>query len=263
MKNFIIFLFLCFSSLLFAQDVVNITYVAVPRVDSESFLDLHKKFTNLSLGESRTLKQSAIFAHAFAGDYTFAIYNFYNSEVDLVVDANISNEILEANIKAMNLDEKAQKEIITEYNDYLAMFIDGHSDQIRTKKGLEALGFEDENIDWSTKKVVVVGKYDTKWGKNTDFREAWIEGNLNALKESGKVLAAYTSRHLYGSGMDWHSYLFYNSWSDFAAYEESNFGGAMNATDIKFWSAINGHEDEILMWIGGINLETNTFYYAK
>ena len=90
-----------------------------------------------------------------------------------------------------------------------------------------------------------------------------IDGNIKALKESGKVFLTVTSRHLYGSGMDWHSYMFYESWSDFAAYEESNFGGAMNANDIKFWSAIDAHEDEILMWIGGMSPDTKVFDYAK
>lgn len=263
MKNFILFLFLSISSALFSQDIVNITYVAVPRVNSETFLELHKKFTNLSLGEARTIKQSVVFAHAFAGDYTYAIYDFYSSEEDLVGDAANSDEILKANIKAMNLDAEAQKEMNNDYMNYLEMYITGHSDQIRTSKGLEELGFENDNIDWSTKKVVVVGKYNTKWGKNTDFTETWIDNNLKVLKESGKVLSVYTSRHLYGSGMDWHSYMFYNSWSDFAAYEESNFGEAMSAMDNKFWSAIIGHEDEILMWIGAISPETKMFYYAK
>ena len=263
MKNFIVFLFLSISSALFAQDIINITYVAVPRVNSETFLELHKKFTNLSLGEARTIKQSVVFAHAFAGDYTYAIYDFYGSEEDLVRDAAFSDQILKANIKAMNLDKEAQKEMNNDYMNYLEMYITGHSDQIRTSIGLEELGFLNDNIDWSTKKIVVVGKYNTKWGKDTDFKEAWVDNNLKLLKESGKVLSVYTSRHLYGSGMDWHSYMFYNSWSDFAAYEESNFGGDMSALDNKFWSAINGHEDEILMWIGGISPETKMFFYAK
>jgi len=143
------------------------------------------------------------------------------------------------------------------------MFVEGHTDQIRSFKGLEELSFSNEDIDWSTKKVVVVSKYDTHWSKNKDFTQAMKDGNIKALKESGKVALTVTSRHLYGSGMDWHSYMFYESWSDFAAYEESNFGGAMNANDIKFWSSIDAHEDEILMWIGGMSPDTKVFDYAK
>ena len=263
MKKFILLLFSSISNAVFSQDILKITYVAVSRENSETFLELHKKFTNLSLGEARTIKQSVVFAHAFAGDYTYAIYDFYDSEEGLVVDATISQNILEANIKAMNLDTEAQEEMNKEYLNYLEMYTTGHSDQIRTSKGLEELGFLNDTIDWSTKKVVVVGKYNTKSGKNTDFKEVWVDSNLKMLKDSGKVVSVYTSRHLYGSGMDWHTYMFYNSWSDFAAYEESNFGGAMTDMDNKFWSAISGHEDEILMWIGGISPETKMFFYAK
>ena len=164
MKNFILFLFLSISSALFSQDIVNITYVAVPRVNSETFLELHKKFTNLSLGEARTIKQSVVFAHAFAGDYTYAIYDFYSSEEDLVGDAANSDEILKANIKAMNLDADAQKEMNNDYMNYLEMYITGHSDQIRTSKGLEELGFENDNIDWSTKKSCCSWKIQHKMG---------------------------------------------------------------------------------------------------
>ena len=218
MKNVITALFLFVSCAIFAQDLVNITYVSVARENSEEFLDLHKKFTNMSMGEERTIIQSAVFANAFAGDYTFAVYDFYNTEVALVTDAAISTKIMDANIKALNLDEKAQVTLDADYKRYVGMFVEGHSDQIRSFKGLEELSFSNEDIDWSTKKVVVVSKYDTQWSKNKDFTQAMKDGNIKALKESGKVALTVTSRHLYGSGMDWHSYMFYNSWSDFASY---------------------------------------------
>ena len=263
MKKFITFLFLIVSCVLVAQNIVNITYVTVPRQDSETFLELHKKFTNLSLGEDRKIVNSGMFAHAFAGDYTYAIYDFYQTAEDLVKDSDISNKILGDNIKAMNLDEKAQAKMQKDYMAYLGMFIEGHSDQVRTFEGLEKLGFVSENMDWSTKKVVVLSKYSTKWGTNNDFTEGLISGSLKDNKESGKTLAMYASRHLYGSGMDWHSYMFYETWSDFAAFEESNYGAAMDEDAIKYWSSVSSHEDEILMWIGGIDEKTKLFYYAK
>ena len=109
MKNLFTFLLLTVSFALFAQNVVNITYVTVPRQDSETFLELHKKFTNLSLGKERVLVSSGIFAHAFAGDYTYAIYDFYNSAEDLVIDADISNKILGQNISLQKAYLKLQK----------------------------------------------------------------------------------------------------------------------------------------------------------
>ena len=263
MKNLFTFLLLTVSFALFAQNVVNITYVTVPRQDSETFLELHKKFTNLSLGEERVLVNSGMFAHAFAGDYTYAIYDFYNSAEDLVINADISNKILDQNIKAMKLDEEAQAKMQEEYMSYLGMYIEGHSDQIRTFEGLEKLGFESEGMDWSTKKVVVLSKYSTKWGGNKDFTEGLISGSLKDNKDSGKTVAMYASRHLYGTGMDWHSYMFYETWSDFAAFEESSYGGSMDEAANKYWSSVTSHEDEILMWIGGIDEKTKLFYYAK
>jgi len=139
MKKLITALFLAISCTLFAQSIVNITYVTVPRENSETFLELHEKFTNLSLGEERKLQQSAMFSHAFAGDFTFAIYDFYETEVALVSDGAIGNTIMAANIKAMNLDEKGKAAMNADYQRYISMYVEGHSDQIRTSKGLEAL----------------------------------------------------------------------------------------------------------------------------
>ena len=90
MKNFITALFLTVGFAVTAQ-VVNITYISVPRQDSESFLELHEKFTNLSMSEDRTLTGAGMFAHAFAGDYTFATYDFYANEQDLVNDSWINS----------------------------------------------------------------------------------------------------------------------------------------------------------------------------
>jgi succinate dehydrogenase/fumarate reductase cytochrome b subunit len=72
MKQVITGLFLTVSLFVNAQ-IINITYVTNPRENSETFLELHEKFINLSNSKERTITQSAIFAHAFAGNYTFPI----------------------------------------------------------------------------------------------------------------------------------------------------------------------------------------------
>ena len=189
MKNFITALFLTVGFAVTAQ-VANITYVSVDRENSETFLELHQKFANLSISDDRKITGGGMFAHAFAGDYTFAIYDFYANEQD-------------------------------------------------------------------------VSTYNTKWGKNKDFVEGIKNGSLKTLKESGLAVAAYASRHFYGSGADWQTYQVYNTWSDFAAYEEANLGGPMTEDDKKFWSAINSHSDEILTYIGGMDPETKVFSYSK
>ena len=176
MKNLIIILCLFVGGSLFAQ-VVNITYVTVPREEADQFLDLHEKFSNLSISEERTLQGGGLFAHAFAGDYSFAIYDFYASAEDLVKDADFANKALQANIKAMNLDEEGQNQMTSEYRTYTRMYADNHSDQVRMSEGLEDLTYEAQSLDWSTKKVVVVSKYEVKWGKNRDFFEGIVNGS--------------------------------------------------------------------------------------
>ena len=262
MRNLITALFLTLGFAVTAQ-VVNITYVSVPRQDSESFLELHEKFSNLSMDENRTIVETGMFAHAFAGDYTFAIYDFYANEQDLVNDPALADAAMKASVDALKLDDAAKEALMAEYQSYVAMYVHNHSDQIRQSRGLEDMSFETEGLDWSTKKVVVVSTYNTKWGGNGVFADGVKNGSLKTLKDSGLAVAAYASRHFYGSGASWHTYQVYNTWSDFAAYEEANLGGPMTDDDKKFWSVIDSHSDEILTYIGGMDRETKVFSYAK
>ena len=262
MRNYITALFLTVGFAVTAQ-VVNITYVSVDRANSETFLELHEKFSNLSISEDRTITGGGMFAHAFAGDYTFAIYDFYANEQDLVNDPALADAAMKANVEALKLDDAASEALMAEYQNYVGMYVYNHSDQIRQSRDLEDMSFEAEGLDWSTQKVVVVSTYNTKWGKNKDFADGIKNGSLKMLQDSGHAVAAYASRHFYGSGADWHTYQFYNSWSDFAAYEEANLGGPMTEDDKKFWTSIESHTDEILTFIGGINPETKVFSYSK
>ena len=262
MRNLITIVCLCVGFAMSAQ-IVNITYVTVPREESDQFLELHEKFMNLSVSDERTLSGAGVFAHAFAGDYSFALYDFYASTEDLVKDAALADAALEANMDAMNLDEEGKKQMTQDYMTYTRMYADNHSDQIRQSGGLEDFVFESETLDWSTKKVVVVSKYEVKWGENKAFSDGVINGSLKTLKESGHAAATYASQHLYGSGADFHTYQFFNTWSDFAAYEQANLGGPMDEAGKDFWSAIEGHDDEILVFIGGYNSEAKRFGYAK
>ena len=70
------------------------------------------------------------------------------------------------------------------------------------------------------------------------------------------------NRHLYGAGYSFNIYIFYDSWSDFAAFEEGNFQ-PMNDTSKKFWASVADHEDEILVMLGGINPETKQINYIN
>jgi hypothetical protein len=127
MKQIITVLFLTVSLFVNAQ-IVNITYVTVPRENSETFLELHEKFLNLSNSEEITITQSAIFAHAFASDYTFAIYDSYNNMQDLVNDAELANQAMKKNVDAMELDADAKDLLMGEYRNYSGMYAYNHSD---------------------------------------------------------------------------------------------------------------------------------------
>ena len=262
MKFITTVLFLAVSFFVNAQ-ISNITYITVPRENSEEFLKLHEKFTNLSLSEERKLEQSVIFAHSFAGDYTFAIYDLYANAEDMVGDAAIAQKVMDKNIEAMKLSEELKEAMMKSYKTYSGMYAYNHSDQVRTSQWTKDLRFENEDIDWTSKKIVVVSKYEVKFGMNKTFKDGLINGSIKNLKESGLCEMHFATQHLYGSGADFHTYQLYNSWTDFAAFEEGNLGGKMTDEDKAFWSSIEAHEDEILTLIGSINPATKIFSYKN
>jgi hypothetical protein len=77
------------------------------------------------------------------------------------------------------------------------------------------------------------------------------------------VTAVYGTNHLYGSGLGLHIYTFYKDWNAFAAFETANLGKPMDDNGREFWSAVDAHEDEILVWIGGLNTETKEVYLVN
>ena len=93
MKSFFSIIIALVCMITHAQTVMNITYVDVPREHADEFLELHVKFSNLSMSDERKLTGHGIFAHAFAGDYTFALYDFYASSADVNADADLANEV--------------------------------------------------------------------------------------------------------------------------------------------------------------------------
>jgi len=246
-----------------AQNVVNITYVTVPRENSQEFLSLHKKFMNLTLSEERKIMGSGIFSHVYAGDFTFAIYDFYDNASDIDEDANVTNKVLAKNVEAMNLSKEEQEALTADWRLYSRLYADNHSDQIRIFQGLDTLKYEKEGMDWKSRKVFVNHKFNTKWGKNIDFRNTWLAGYAKKLKESGTIEAMYASRHLYGSGMSWHMYVVYPDWNSLAKWQENFSIGEMDENTKTFWESISSHSDDVMSYIGGIDEETGKFDYVK
>ena len=261
MKSFFSIIMALFCLIAHAQTVMNITYIDVPREQADEFLELHVKFSNLSMSDERKLTGHGIFAHAFAGDYTFALYDFYASAADIDADADLSNEVLQKNVKAMELDDEAQQAMNEQYFKYFRMYAENHTDQIRIAN--EDVFYESDAHDWSTTKVVTVGKYDVKWGQGSAFRDAWNAGQFENYKNDEGVTAVYGTNHLYGSGLGLHIYTFYKDWNAFAAFETANLGQPMDDNGRAFWSAVDAHEDEILVWIGGLNTETKEVYLVN
>ena len=261
MKSFFSIIVALVCMITHAQTVMNITYVDVPREHADEFMELHVKFPNLSMSDERKLTGHGIFAHAFAGDYTFALYDFYASAADINADADLANEVLQKNVKAMELDDKAQQAMNEQYFKYLRMYAENHTDQIRIAN--ESVFYESESHDWSTTKVVTVGKYNVKWGQGSAFRDAWNTGQFENYKNDEGITAVYGTNHLYGSGLGLHIYTFYKDWNAFAAFETANLGQPMDDNGSAFWSAVDAHEDEILIWIGGLNTETKEVYLVN
>lgn len=261
MRKFFSFIFLMACAFTYGQPVMNITYVDVPRDQADEFLELHVKFSNLSMSEDRKLTAHGIFAHAFAGDYTFALYDFYASAADIDVDSDLANEVLQKNVKAMGLDEEAQQALTNEFWKYFRMYAENHTDQIRVAN--DNVFYESSSLDWSSPKVVTLSKYDIKWGQGGAFRDAWNAGQFELYKNDSGVQAVYGTNHLYGSGLGLHIYTFFDDWHAFAAFETANLDQPMDDNGRTFWSAVDSHEDEILIWIGGLNPETKQVYLAE
>ena len=157
MRNLITIVCLCVGFAMSAQ-IVNITYVTVPREESDQFLEIHEKFMNLSVSDERTLSGAGVFAHAFAGDYSFALYDFYASTEDLVKDAALADAALEANVDAMNLDEEGKKQMTQDYMTYTRMYADNHSHPFpATKRAFEV---NKGRTDVSTSRYERIVKFD-------------------------------------------------------------------------------------------------------
>jgi hypothetical protein len=259
MKKLTYLVVLLFSLATYAQQsIANVTFHDVPREKMNEFLTLHKKFHDVSISDESTVTGGGIFAHKYAGNYSVATYAFYNSESDLEKDTAAAAAARTAYWNSLSDDEK--QVVGPQWGNYNKMAVYNHYDEIRISNE-NSLFWEAENLDWSTNKIMVVSKYNVKWGMNQDFN-AGLQQNLKNYQDSGIPVAVYSNRHLYGAGYSFNIYIFYDSWSDFAAFEEGDFQ-PMNETSKKFWASVADHEDEILVMLGGIDPETKEINYIN
>ena len=60
------------------------TYVDVPLNNLQRFIQLHKKVTDLSQGEDRTVKGHWVYRHCYGSGAIILIYDEYNSAQDAI-----------------------------------------------------------------------------------------------------------------------------------------------------------------------------------
>ena len=264
MKNIFTVLGLFFISSLMAQSIASIAYYKVPREEAAQFIRSHQKFTDLSSSDDRLLRGGGVFAHVHADNYTYVSYDFYDSVSDLEKDGPIASSALKTNIDALKLSKKEKEALTKEYRKYNRTIYYNHYDQIRMAN--PEMGWNFQTADWTKKKITTLSKFKIKEGMQDQFFDAWKKGEFKNKQESGFVEAITGSWHLYGEGDHIHVYTFFDSWDNFASFEKaSSYDVAkdMGENEKKFWSTVETHEDEILMFIGGIDQTTGKFYFAK
>ena len=88
---------------MYAQD--DVTYESALYINDVSiseiprFIELHKKFTDMSLGENRRMTGEWLFRHWYGSGHTFVIYTQYKSMEDFHKDADIASANIRAKIK--------------------------------------------------------------------------------------------------------------------------------------------------------------------
>ena len=133
-NNFVALLSLLFMGATFAQDEVQRSYEAVTYINDVSvseiptFVSLYEKFTNLSMGENRTMTGQWLFRHWYGSGHTFVIYTQYNSMEDYFTDTDAETANIRANIMALPEDERQAM-----WDDWASLrgFWDNHTDEIR------------------------------------------------------------------------------------------------------------------------------------
>lgn len=264
MKNLILLLTVLISSSTIAQNVVNVSYYKVPREEAAQFVRSHQKFSDLQMSKDRLIKGGGLFTHVQADNYTYVSYEFYDSVADLEKDSSIESAALKANTAALDLSKKERKELVAEYQKYNSTIFYNHYDQIRM--GNADMNWQFETADWTKKKITTLSKFNIKEGMQKQFFETWKNGEFKTKKESGHVEAITGSWHLFGSGHHIHVYTFFDNWDNFAAFEKASAYDVtqdLGENEKKFWASVESHEDEILMFIGGIDQSTGKFYFAK
>ncbi len=266
MRKLITSLFLAILSFsVYAQD--DKTYESATYVNDISaseiprFVELYKKFTNMSMGENRTLTGEWLFRHWYGSGHTFVIYSQYKSMDDYHKDADIANENIKSKIKAI-ADEKAQEAIMDEWRELMG-FWNNHTDEIRVLY-TKTENYSAKDVNFDVPFVMSVGRYNSSgsWG---DLGKGFFDWSIAPQVDRGEAMSGGVSYHYMGSGPDVEVWQCYNSLVDFAKAVTSNAEASEKEKEGRkaFWSlADGGHEDQIYLHIGHVDMEKGVFDLA-
>ena len=125
----------------------SITYINDVSVSEiPRFVELFKKFTDMSMGENRTMTGEWVFRHWYGSGHTFTIASQYNNMEDYLVDSDLANDNIRAKIKATT-GKKEQEALMAEWSELLA-FWNNHTDEIRIANATTGFYYkEDVNFD--------------------------------------------------------------------------------------------------------------------
>ncbi|MGB2129659.1 MAG: hypothetical protein ACPHXR_09310 [Flavicella sp.] len=253
---------LLFTLSTLAQNVHSIIYLAVPKANTQEFMYLHKKFTDLSAGEDRTLLHTWLFNHARGGDYSMMIVDVYPSQEAMHQDK--PREVLKKNIEALNLTEEEEAAIKVEWKRYLSLYIEGHTDETRILIKPEEYLYSSDAFDPSKKMIVISALFDVKYSDMEEFTAIAHNAYTKLAIERGNATLIFQSSHLTGSGLSVEIVSFFPSWEAFAADEKVLHAGNPDMKEewLRFFELMHGHYDEITILLG-TNWQSKTFNFSK
>ena len=234
----------------------------VPRSEAAEFVRLHKKFVDFSQGEKRTVKSEWLLAHTFGSNFTFMTVDVYETIEDKASDDPL--ETMSENIKNMNLSEEEQALLTKEFQKYFNLYLEGHTDEVRSVIDRENMFYVSEGFDANKKQLLIVNKFNPKWSDRREFLKLWKE-NSTSMLDRDNVVAAFPTGHYSGTSDTVYINIWYPSWDAFVAEEKAAAAertSGMSDSQKKMWDLAGDHSDEILTLIG-TNWNNETFVLSK
>ena len=246
----------CQSSYTF-ESAVYIHDVEVSKI--KRFVELYKKFTDMSLSENRKMTGHWLFRHWYGSGHTFVIYSQYNTMEDYHTDSDLAGKNIKAKIAA--IEDEEEKEALEKEWKELGAFWDGHTDEIRavpTKNGFVTV----EDVDFDLPFVLAVSNYNAS-GDWSVLGNAFFDWAIQPEIDSGSSIAGGVSYHYMGTGREVEVWQAYKSLVDFAKAVSGDRIEQNEEARKAFWSNVEGsHEDLIYLHIGHVDLDKGIFDLA-